>query len=56
VRPTSTRRSAARSAPPPPDRVLRSGDQTDPMHLEHTALLVGDYDDAIEFFVEALGF
>jgi catechol 2,3-dioxygenase-like lactoylglutathione lyase family enzyme len=26
------------------------------MHLEHTALLVGDYDDAIGFFVDALGF
>ena len=26
------------------------------MHLEHTALLVDDYDDAIEFFVDALGF
>ena len=26
------------------------------MHLEHAALLVEDYDDAIEFFVEAVGF
>jgi catechol 2,3-dioxygenase-like lactoylglutathione lyase family enzyme len=26
------------------------------MHLEHTALLIDDYDDAIEFFVAALGF
>lgn len=26
------------------------------MHLEHTALLVDDYDAAIVFFVEALGF
>jgi catechol 2,3-dioxygenase-like lactoylglutathione lyase family enzyme len=26
------------------------------MHLEHTALLVDDYDDAIEFFVTAVGF
>ena len=26
------------------------------MHLEHTALIVDDYDQAIEFFVEALGF
>jgi catechol 2,3-dioxygenase-like lactoylglutathione lyase family enzyme len=26
------------------------------MHLEHTALLVDDYDKAIEFFVEAVGF
>jgi catechol 2,3-dioxygenase-like lactoylglutathione lyase family enzyme len=26
------------------------------MHLEHTALLVDDYDEAIEFFVEAVGF
>jgi catechol 2,3-dioxygenase-like lactoylglutathione lyase family enzyme len=26
------------------------------MHLEHTALLVDDYDDAIGFFVGALGF
>jgi len=26
------------------------------MHLEHTALLVDDYDEAIEFFVQALGF
>jgi len=26
------------------------------MHLEHTALIVDDYDEAIEFFVEALGF
>ena len=26
------------------------------MHLEHTALIVHDYDEAIRFFVEALGF
>ncbi len=26
------------------------------MHIEHTALLVADYDAAIEFFVDALGF
>jgi catechol 2,3-dioxygenase-like lactoylglutathione lyase family enzyme len=26
------------------------------MHIEHTALLVDDYDDAIGFFVDALGF
>lgn len=26
------------------------------MHLEHTALIVEDYDDAIRFFVDALGF
>ncbi len=26
------------------------------MHLQHTALLVDDYDDAIRFFVDALGF
>jgi catechol 2,3-dioxygenase-like lactoylglutathione lyase family enzyme len=26
------------------------------MHLEHTALLVRDYDDAIDFFVGSLGF
>jgi catechol 2,3-dioxygenase-like lactoylglutathione lyase family enzyme len=26
------------------------------MHIEHTALLVDDYDDAIGFFVNALGF
>jgi catechol 2,3-dioxygenase-like lactoylglutathione lyase family enzyme len=26
------------------------------MYLEHTALLVDDYDEAIEFFVAALGF
>jgi catechol 2,3-dioxygenase-like lactoylglutathione lyase family enzyme len=26
------------------------------MHLEHVALIVDDYDDAIEFFVGALGF
>jgi catechol 2,3-dioxygenase-like lactoylglutathione lyase family enzyme len=26
------------------------------MHLEHTALLVDDYDEAIGFFVDALGF
>lgn len=26
------------------------------MHLEHTALIVDDYDEAIEFFVGALGF
>jgi catechol 2,3-dioxygenase-like lactoylglutathione lyase family enzyme len=26
------------------------------MHLEHTALIVDDYDEAIRFFVDALGF
>jgi catechol 2,3-dioxygenase-like lactoylglutathione lyase family enzyme len=26
------------------------------MHLEHTALIVHDYDEAIRFFVDALGF
>ncbi len=26
------------------------------LHLEHTALIVEDYDDAITFFVDALGF
>lgn len=26
------------------------------MHIEHTALLVDDYDEAIRFFVDALGF
>lgn len=26
------------------------------MHIEHTALIVEDYDDAIRFFVDALGF
>lgn len=26
------------------------------MHIEHTALIVEDYDEAIRFFVEALGF
>lgn len=26
------------------------------MHLEHVALVVDDYDDAIRFFVDALGF
>ena len=26
------------------------------MHLEHTALIVDDYDEAIAFFVDALGF
>ncbi len=26
------------------------------MHLEHTALIVADYDEAIRFFTEALGF
>ena len=26
------------------------------MHLEHVAVIVGDYDSAIEFYVEALGF
>ena len=26
------------------------------MHFEHTALLVDDYDEAIRFFVDALGF
>lgn len=26
------------------------------MHIENTALIVNDYDDAIEFFVDALGF
>ena len=26
------------------------------MHIEHTALIVENYDDAIRFFVEALGF
>jgi catechol 2,3-dioxygenase-like lactoylglutathione lyase family enzyme len=26
------------------------------MHIEHTALIVNDYDDAIGFFVDALGF
>lgn len=26
------------------------------MHLEHTALIVHEYDDAIRFFVDALGF
>lgn len=26
------------------------------MHIEHTALIVEDYDDAIRFFVAALGF
>jgi len=26
------------------------------MHLEHVALIVHDYDDAIRFFVDALGF
>src|SRR3954471_18354261 len=26
------------------------------MHLEHTSLIVKDYDDAIRFFVDALGF
>jgi catechol 2,3-dioxygenase-like lactoylglutathione lyase family enzyme len=26
------------------------------MHLEHTALIVEDYDEAIAFFVDALGF
>lgn len=26
------------------------------MHIEHTALIVDDYDDAIRFFVDALGF
>jgi catechol 2,3-dioxygenase-like lactoylglutathione lyase family enzyme len=26
------------------------------MHIEHTALLVDDYDEAITFFVDALGF
>lgn len=26
------------------------------MHLEHTALIVRDYDEAIRFFVDALGF
>jgi catechol 2,3-dioxygenase-like lactoylglutathione lyase family enzyme len=26
------------------------------MHLEHTSLIVGDYDEAIAFFVDALGF
>lgn len=26
------------------------------MHIEHTALIVRDYDEAIEFFVESLGF
>jgi catechol 2,3-dioxygenase-like lactoylglutathione lyase family enzyme len=30
--------------------------QTRTMHLEYTALLVADYDDAIRFFVDALGF
>lgn len=33
-----------------------STDQTRAMHIEHTALLVDDYDDAIQFFVDALGF
>lgn len=26
------------------------------MHIEHTALIVSDYDEAIRFFVDALGF
>ena len=26
------------------------------MHLEHVALIIEDYDDAIRFFVEGLGF
>jgi catechol 2,3-dioxygenase-like lactoylglutathione lyase family enzyme len=26
------------------------------VHIEHTALIVDDYDDAIRFFVDALGF
>jgi catechol 2,3-dioxygenase-like lactoylglutathione lyase family enzyme len=29
---------------------------TDPMYLEQVAIIVDDYDDAIQFFVEMLGF
>ena len=35
---------------------LASGTYRPRMHIEHTALIVEDYDDAIRFFVAALGF
>lgn len=39
-----------------PSALLRATPNFDCVHLESVALIVRDYDDAIRFFVEALGF